>query len=393
MNIDDRGTGPGARPATGDPRAGTTDRDVERLFALSNADADAAAVRIDTDAVLKAARQAVEDDRALRSSTPFVPTAGFLLITLGVAVGAALNPQWFVAPFVLAFVVAPALLVVGWHRQARVPGTSGRTGVPRTTQDWSVQIDRQGRALALRADELAALVPQLEHLRDGAADQRRRCSRADATSALDDLGRCLDRATAASKVLAARVTASASQAQQLAGRAQDDPGAALSEHGRFPWTVDPRQVGTVVDDLLRELGRAGDEAGDLALRLDMEEHGSRSSEAATAVAEELTVVRRQVQVTARPVRKECRQLLVAFDILHALATAREIGRITPAPGSKLAARAAVTASVLPQPRMRRAAVRHAFLDVAARRPSRLWIGTATRAAVTDGWRGRRRSRR
>jgi hypothetical protein len=372
------------------------------LFQLGNAEADAVAARIDTDAVLAAVlatEHRATEQRPPRRSTRFrtvllAPISAAL--ALWAAIASPLRPE---ALLVLLFVVAPGLLVAGWHRQARLPGTSGRTRVGRTVEDWSNQIDRQGRALARRADELAHRLDRIRHLENLTAAERQLCADlglVDVTASVEDLQRSLHRATTAANTLFDRAAAGAVEAQRFARGCRLDAAAARAEYGRLPWTTDPRQIAADVDALLRELSICADLAGDLPLDIALARRGPDEPAATRAaeIADGIGVVRRQVQVLRRPLLGDCRQLLVAFDILHALVTAREIDRITSGPGSKLAATAAVAASTLPQPRRRRAAVRTAFLHAArpAARPSWRWIGSATAAALAEGFGRRAESR-
>lgn len=365
------------------------DPGLARLFRLAAADTGPVAARIDTDAVLTAVLAA--DDHPRHRPAPF--RSALLPLGAGLALAVAVV-AWFRLPglLVLLFAVAPALLVVGWHRQARLPGTSGRSRVGRTVEDWAHQIDRQGRALAHRAAELHHRLDRLHRLEDMTSGERRRCADlgpADATPAVDDLRRGLARATAAATTLAERADAGAAQARRFARRCLLDPGAARAESGLLPWTVDPRQVAADVDDLLRELSVCADQAGDLTLLIAVIRAGPGPAAATRAaeIADGIGVGRRQVQVIRRPLLTECRELVVAFDILHALVTAREIGRITSGPGTTFAATAAVAASTLARPRVRRAAARTAFLQAArpATRSSWRWIGRATAAALSEGF--------
>jgi hypothetical protein len=240
------------------------------------------------------------------------------------------------------------------------------------------------------------VLDRLRQLEEKAAEERRLCADhglADATAHVDDLRRSLGRAAAAASVVADRVAESAAQAQLFAEHCLRDPGGALAEHGRLPWTVDPRRIGTEVDELLRELSGCADQAADVPLLIATarREPDAAATARAAEIAEGVGTVRRQSLVLRRPLLAECRQLLVAFDILHAVLTDREIGRITSGTGPKLAATAAVTASTFPQPRARRAAVRGAFLQTLhAAEPAPPWrsIGSATAAALAEGF-GRR----
>jgi hypothetical protein len=380
-------------PDPADNATGNEDLDpvLASLFRRGNAEADAVAARIDTEAVLAAVLAA---DGPPRTSSLPIGTARLAAVGTVLALAAVLTLGfWPLGLLAVLFVIAPALLVVGWHRQARLPGTSGRTRVPRTVEAWSDQIDRQGRALARRAGELAHRLDRLRHLEDLAAGERRLCADlglVNVTAAVDDLQRSLGRATTAATALTGRVAGGAAEAQRFAARCRLEPAAARAEYGRLPWTTDPRQLAAEVDALLRELSTCADQAGELPLRITLDRPGPDHSAATRAaeITDGIGVVRRQVQAVRRPLLGECRQLLVAFDILHGLVTAREIGRITSGPGSKFAATAAVTASTLPQPRARRAAVRSAFLHAArptATRPSWRWIGRATGAALAEGF--------
>lgn len=372
MSIDDS---PGAGFPGSEPPHGVLDPGLVRLIGHAVADADAVAARVDHDAVLAAVRSAPGPAPGRR--LPFGVTACLAAGACGAlwAVSGSTDRQlWFDALLVLLFVLLPVLLVVGWHRQARRPGTSGRVRVPRTVPGWALQIEAQGLAAARRATEVGRLADRLTGLRDRAAA---------GPAELDELAGGLTRAAAAARALADRTACGAVEARRFARRCRRDGDRGHTAYGRLPWTVDPRQVGALLDELTRELRRAGDEAGDLPLRLAGQ--GARPSAAATAagIADELGHLRRRVQLIRRPLLTDCRQLLVAFDTLHGLVTARAIARIVPGPGATLAATAAMAASTLPRRRTHRAAARTAFLQApgpAARSPWR-WICGATTAAV------------
>src|SRR4051794_36699555 len=108
-------TVPDREPVPAEDPVGSTDAGLDRLFRLGDADARRVAAGIDHDAVLAAAlaragaaRPATARSRLARRATS---CAGLT---------AAAGATWWLWPagvLVVLFVVAPALLVVAWHRQ------------------------------------------------------------------------------------------------------------------------------------------------------------------------------------------------------------------------------------------------------------------------------------
>jgi hypothetical protein len=153
----------------------------------------------------------------------------------------------------------------------------------------------------------------------------------------------------------------------------------------LPLALDPERIDALIDNLVLVLHLAMEVAVDIPLQIPSK--GPRISSLPTGrIAEGVVNISREVEVSSRPLKHECRNMLRIFDLLHRMVVAESIDELQLGLASRIAARAAVAASVSTQPRARRPAARTAFVRKAAALDNRSWIriGKATAAAFKRG---------
>lgn len=326
-----------------------------------------------------------ERDRPRRTSTPHAGTnaksclrsgaARLLAITVVAAVYGVLGTLltgWPQPGLILLFlfIIGPSLLVLLWHVEARDP-----------------EVTHQSVVLDSRAAELRQLQKRILLVARWVVAERRTCEDlglATATSRLDSLASQLRAARKSVKNLIKLLTEGSEEAQRFAQTCGRDPYRACSEYDHLSLAIDPKQVGTEIDNLVHVLHIAGDVAVDIPLHIGIESNGSDTlTDRAGEIAAELRSIFREVQRSGRFLRTEWRSALRAFDALHRVVTTRLIKTLTRGPVSRATARVAVAASVSPQPLTRRPAARTAFLRTASAsgNGSLSWIGKAAMAAI------------
>lgn len=335
-------------------------------------------------------RRAVADLRSAPHRTGRVKGRVKPLTAAAVVVYGALGTLLFAVQhkelaIVLLFVVGPGILAFRWHLEAGAFRCLRFGRTPRTVPGWSDEVTRQSGLLDLRAAMLRDLLRRVHRVARKVAAERRVCERHGlviATSKLDSLGRLLRAARKATKTLATLVAEGSEEAQHFAESCRRDPREACAEYSRLPLTVDPARIGAEVDSLVLVLRLAGDAAVDIPLHM-----ADLPSVRVGTIAAEVETIFREVRMGIRPLQNDCGRMLRAFDMLHCLVIAQALAGLDVGRASRITARAAVAATVLPQPRVRKAAVRTAFLREAVASRGRswvVWISTATAAAITRG---------
>lgn len=290
----------------------------------------------------------------------------------------------------LPFIIVAGIIVLKWHLQVHRFIDVWRT--PQTVAEWLDEIMRQSVLLDRRADALRDLIRRVHLVAGNVAAERRVCEihgLSIATSELDSLGRQLQDVSNSVEHLAELVTESSEEARRFTESCQRDPREACSEYGRLPLVLNPERIEAAIDNLVLVLHLTVEVAVDIPLQIQSKEpHISPvpAGKIATAVVEIL----QGVQGSSRSLKRQCRSMLRAFDLLHRLAAVESIAALELGLASRMTVRAAVAASVSTQPRARRPAARTAFVREVSlsRNQSWIWIGKATAAAIKRGQKSR-----
>jgi hypothetical protein len=325
-----------------------------------------------------------------RSTRPWLPTAA--LVALGVVYGLIANSMTVrVHPdqvIVLLFMVVPSLFVLAWYLQARHRHRFiSFLRTPWKTPGWFYDVTRQAVLLDVRAVALRDLSRRIDLVTSDVAAERQVCEShgvSVAASRLGSLQRQLHDASESTTHLAELVTQGSEEARRFMARCRRDPHDAYLQYGRLPLVLDPAQIETAIDKLVLVLRLTVEVAVDIPLHIENKE--SRiSTVPAGKIAAEAESIFREFQPSARPLKQECRSMLRAFDALHSAVATESLATLNLGRASRITARAAVAASVSTQPTARRPAARTAFIREASTSSnrSRVWIGKATVAAITQ----------
>jgi hypothetical protein len=290
---------------------------------------------------------------------------------------------------VLAFVIIPGFVVLKWYLQARRPHrliSSLRT--PRRDVEWFDEITHRSSLLDVHANALRNLIRRVDLVAGDVAVERQACESRGlyiAASKLDSLGRQLQDAGNSAKNLLVLITESTQEARRFTATCQRDPREACSEYGRLPLVLDPARIEATIDNLILVLHLTMEVAVDIPLRIQGEDPRI-STVGAGRIAEAVVNIFREVQGSNRSLKHECRCMLRVSDHLHRMVVAESIAALERGLASRMAARAAVAASVSTQPRTRRPAARTAFVREASVSENRswIWIGKASAAAIKRG---------
>lgn len=326
-----------------------------------------------------------------RSAAPWFIAAGLVtLATLYGLVNTFTTPSWPHGLIIaITFVIISLALVLNWYRQARQPHHF--TNFPRTPQstvEWFDEITRQSFVLNAHATALDDLIQRIHLVAGNVAAERQVCESHDlliAAAKLHSLERLLHDASNSAENLAELVTDSTDEARRFIATCQHDPREACSEYSLLPLILDPERIDATIDNLALVSHLAVEVAVDVPLHIHDKELRI-STAPAGQITEGVVSIFQDIEANSRPLKHECRNTLRVFDLLHRMVVTESITTLDFGVASTIAARAAIAASVLTQPRARRPAARTAFVREASASTNRSWIriSKATAAAIKQG---------